>query len=202
MPSLNKNSVNRNSSANAVVEDVVENELKNASSDLGLTTVNSLNLVKGNGNGKNKNLSALPTLSSIKNAAAPSPLPAVSNNQNGFRNNYLTPSKEMIKEADDMFSLEAPVPPVQPPSASNDVDDSMIISNTLSPEQKVGGHRGGSLLQAMARTTYTLAPAAALLATAAMVMKRSTFKKSAQKRSGSTKKQSKRVQNKSLKRRK
>ena len=48
------------------------------------------------------------------------------------------------------------------------------ISNSLTPEQKIsGGGRanGGSLYSAMARTTYTLAPAAALLATAAMVMK-------------------------------
>ena len=55
------------------------------------------------------------------------------------------------------------------------------ISNTLTPEQKLSGGysastRGGSLLSAMARTTYTLAPAAALLATAALVMKRKNHK--------------------------
>jgi hypothetical protein len=60
------------------------------------------------------------------------------------------------------------------------------ISNSLTAEQKVsgggrGGSHGGSLYASLARTTYTLAPAAALLATAAMVMKgkkRHTLKRS------------------------
>ena len=56
------------------------------------------------------------------------------------------------------------------------MEESESISNKLTAEQKVsgGGYNrkdGGSLYSAMARTTYLLAPAAGLLATAAMVMK-------------------------------
>jgi hypothetical protein len=90
----------------------------------------------------------------------------------------------MEQKADKIFSLEAPVAPIRPlstssdvapirpPSTSSDVDDDIIVSNTRSPEEKLGGLRGGSLVQAMTRATYTLAPAAALLATAATIMKR------------------------------
>jgi hypothetical protein len=63
-----------------------------------------------------------------------------------------------------------------PPSVGSDMEESESISNKLTAEQKVsgGGYNrkdGGSLYSAMARTTYLLAPAAGLLATAAMVMK-------------------------------
>ena len=180
--SLNENSVQRNAKAEEVVEDVVENELLNPSSDIGETVVNSMNLLKGNKG--NKSVKNVPTLASI---SAPSLQPAITFNSlrnRGNATNRLQPSKKMEEEADDLFSLETPVAPIQPPSMGSDMDEDVIISNTLSPEQKVGGggaNRGGSLVQAMVRTTYTLAPAAALLATAAMVMKRGTFKKGTQK---------------------
>ena len=155
--SLNEESVNRKGNAKEVVEDVVANELRNASRNVG--TVKSV-----------------PTLASIPvSANAPSFQPATTANSLRSRTNSanrLKPTKEMEEKADEIFSLEAPVAPIRPPSTSSDVDEDIIISNTLSPDEKVGGIRGGSLVQAMTHATYTLAPAAALLATAATIMKR------------------------------
>ena len=75
--------------------------------------------------------------------------------------------KKLSQEAEDITSMASPL---TPPNTTNDMENS--ISNSLTAEQKVsGGGRGGSLYASLARTSYTLAPAAALLATAAMVMK-------------------------------
>lgn len=195
---LNEGAVQRKAKAENVVEDVVENEIVSPSMDVGETAMNSMNLYRGNKSVKN-----VPTLASIPaSAKAPSPQPAIT--ANSIRNigaskaNNLTPSKEMEKKADALFSLETPVEPIQAPSMGDDIDNDVIISNTLSPEQKVGGGRGGSLIQAMTRATYTLAPAAALLATAVMVGK--TSKKGAYTKQKSQKTQKK--QKKSVKRRK
>jgi thiol-disulfide isomerase/thioredoxin len=105
---------------------------------------------------------------------APSPL----NTFNAEKNKSTAPPaslKKLSQEAEEITSLNAPI---SPPSALEDMETSQnveSISNSLTPEQKVSGgsysRKGGSLYSAMARTTYTLAPAAALLATAAMVMK-------------------------------
>lgn len=199
--SLNKNSVNRNLSAENVVDDVVENELGNTASDIGNVAMNSINIAKNKSKNKNKGNNVLPTLNSIaQNGNAPSPLPAVTS-FNTKNNNGLRPNKKMTQEAEKAFSLEAvgsmdeptEVSTVAPSSMSDDME-SVIISNKLTPAQKLSG---GSLLQAMTRTTYTLAPAAALLATAAMVMKRnhhvSTHKgrKQKQKKTKKQKKQKK-----------
>ena len=112
------------------------------------------------------------------------------------KKNRIVPSKEMQEQAEDLESLIAPMSPTSPPSPSEDIES---ISNQLSPNEKVGGGRGGSLLEVMSRTTYTMAPAAALLATAAYVMKnnhsgskRSGSKRSGSKRSGSKRRGSKR----------
>jgi hypothetical protein len=212
--SLNENSVQRKADAEDVVEDVVENELILPSSDIGEAASNSMNLYRQNKNGKNGNranrANNVPTLASISaNAKAPSPQPAITinslRNQSASKANNLTPTKEMEKRADAMFSLESPVAPIQPPSMNSDVDDDLIISNT--PEQKICGgayRHGGSLLQAMTRTTYTLAPAAALLATAALVMKRrGSSKKRVQKhRTNQTTQKTQKTQKTSLSRRK
>jgi thiol-disulfide isomerase/thioredoxin len=78
-------------------------------------------------------------------------------------------SREAENEAERIVSLSSPL--TQPSSPSSD-DES--ISNSLIPEQKVsGGGYGGSLYSSLLRTTYTLAPAAALLATASIVLKKS-----------------------------
>jgi thiol-disulfide isomerase/thioredoxin len=82
--------------------------------------------------------------------------------------------KKLSEEAEEVTSLASPL---TPPTAINDLEEvSNVknISNSLTPEQKLSGGgkaNGGSLYSSLARTTYTLAPAAALFATAALVMK-------------------------------
>jgi hypothetical protein len=105
-------------------------------------------------------------------AAAIAPSPLNTFNLEDEPTNVTAPSRDLKKlsqEAEEITSLEAPL---SPPTGNADVE-SESISNSLTAEQKVsgGGRKGGSMMSAMARTTYTLAPAAALLATAAMVMK-------------------------------
>lgn len=184
---LNKKKVNRDKSPSAVVGDVVKKNIINASSNTGLAEkVNVINKneilpsinVSSLNQAKNKKVS---TRESVKNATAPSPLNTFNSS---VKSPSLEPSKEMKQEAQKLESISGPVypvssvnesypSPISPPSPSSSDDvDSVIISNDLSPSQKLsgGGKRGGSLIDAMARTTYTLAPAAALLATAAMVI--------------------------------
>jgi len=80
------------------------------------------------------------------------------------------PSAKVEDKAGNIVSLSSPL--TQPSSPSSDDDGS--ISNSLTPEQKLsGGGYGGSLYSSLLRTTYTLAPAAALLATASVVLKKS-----------------------------
>jgi len=81
------------------------------------------------------------------------------------------PSREAENEAERVVSLSSPLT-ISPSNPLNDSEES--ISNSLTPEQKVrGGGHGGSLYSSLLRTTYTLAPAAALLAAASIVLKRS-----------------------------
>lgn len=102
---------------------------------------------------------------SIKEAVAPSSLDMF--NEPTEQSNVKAPSGNINKEAEEVTSLASPL---MPPSTSSDIEEKSI-SNSLTPEQKVGGgrRRGGSLYSSMAQATYTIAPAAALLATAAMV---------------------------------
>jgi thiol-disulfide isomerase/thioredoxin len=76
--------------------------------------------------------------------------------------------KEAEKEAEAITSMASPL---LPSNSSMDLETAPI-SNNLTPEQKLsgGGSKGGSLYSAMARTAFTLAPAAGLLATAAIVL--------------------------------
>ena len=108
---------------------------------------------------------------SLKEATAPSPLNTFGSVKNESKGPAI--SANIKKEAEAVTSLAAPL---MPPSVGSDMEESESISNKLTAEQKVGGggynrKDGGSLYSAMARTTYLLAPAAGLLATAAMVMK-------------------------------
>lgn len=107
----------------------------------------------------------------ISESIAPSPINSF-NTSNTSKNLSNTPPadlKKLSQEAEEVTSLVAPM---MPPTGNDDME-SESISNSLTPEEKVsgGGKNGGSMLTAMARTTYTLAPAAALLATAALVMR-------------------------------
>jgi len=108
---------------------------------------------------------------SLKEATAPSPLNTFGSVKNESKGPAI--SANIKKEAEAVTSLASPL---MPPSVGSDMEESESISNKLTAEQKVsgGGYNrkdGGSLYSAMARTTYLLAPAAGLLATAAMVMK-------------------------------
>jgi thiol-disulfide isomerase/thioredoxin len=100
-------------------------------------------------------------------------------------------NKSIEDEAQRITSLAAPL---SPPTTDGDTETSLSatglpesISNSLEPAEKVSGggcgcggspipRYGGSLMGSLARTTYTLAPAAVLLATAAAVMKGKTRK--------------------------
>jgi thiol-disulfide isomerase/thioredoxin len=169
----NKNNKNKQFLAEVGVEsepnmDLGENELKGSMGNnvakknikLNSIPVNELGTA-GKNTTKKENL---------KNAVAPSSLNTFPESEPESD----TTNKAAIKEADEVTSLVAPL---TPPDAANDMDTNLeSISNSLTAEQKVSGgsggnSRGGSLYSAMARTTYTLAPAAALLATAAMVMR-------------------------------
>lgn len=72
--------------------------------------------------------------------------------------------KDLSQEAEEITSLASPL---MPPNMNNDTE----VQN-IEPAQRIsGGRRGGSMYSALVRTTYTLAPAAALLATSAFVLK-------------------------------
>jgi len=126
---------------------------------------------------------------SLKNASAPSPLNTFGEGEGEENPKAPTVPNNLKKEAELITSLAAPL---MPPNVGTDMEgEEFSISNKLTPEQKVSGggygqnKNGGSLYAVMARTTYTLAPAAALLATAALVMKgkkHSTHKKKDKKR--------------------
>jgi thiol-disulfide isomerase/thioredoxin len=170
--------------------DVGEDELKGSIASLGAPKNNSIKL---NSAKKAKSMN----MKVPEEAIAPSPINTTppssmtAEKAMGSMNNAFPKSmKQLSEEAEKITSMQAPL---SPPSASGDIEgmpdmsevaEQESISNDLTAEQKVsGGGRGGSLYAAMARTTYTLAPAAALLATAAMVMKK--------KRRGATRKSSK-----------
>jgi hypothetical protein len=131
-------------------------------------------------NNKNKNISK----ELIKKTVAPSPL----NKKEEV--NVEAPSADIKKLSEEAEEITSLVAPLTPPNSNNDMEES--ISNSLTAEQKVsgGGRRGGSLYSSLARTTYTLAPAAILLATAASVMK--TRKNKTSKRSKKSQRKSKR----------
>jgi len=148
--------------------DYGEDELKgslaaapNVNKNIKLKSINTQNL--GNA-GMN-----VPTVKeSEEEAIAPSPLNTFSAPKNAPE--PPKPGKNIKEEAELVTSLASPV---LPSTTENDTLPNESISNNLTVEQKVGGRRtnGGSLYSAMARTTYTLAPAAALLATAALVIR-------------------------------
>ncbi len=77
------------------------------------------------------------------------------------------------------LSVAPEVPIVEPPKDERD----LTISNDLAPNQKLAGgnysmnKKGGNLMSVLSRTTYTLAPAAALIATASYVMNKNKTKK-------------------------
>jgi hypothetical protein len=166
--------------------DVGEDELKGSIASLNAPKVNvKLNAIPANkmANAGINNLKG--TKLNMVESTAPSGLNSFPNKNvksNALRNALPASMKEVEKEAEMITSMAAPL---MPPNNGADLETEPI-SNQLTPEQKLsGGGRkanGGSLYAAMARTTFTLAPAAALLATAAMVMKKSGKKSMTKKR--------------------
>jgi thiol-disulfide isomerase/thioredoxin len=175
--------------------DVGEEELKGSLSPS--APINQLSRSNSNNNATTSSLKKL----NIATSMAPSPTTGFSAeyedepNRASARKNS---NKSMEEEARIVTSLAAPL---SPPLNDGDIEGSLganglpeSISNSLEPAEKVSGggcgcggpavpRYGGSLMGTLARTTYTLAPAAALLATAAMVMRGKTrkHKKSAKK---------------------
>jgi thiol-disulfide isomerase/thioredoxin len=156
-----------------------ENEPKN-NIKLNSVKMNNVNKAKNNKNKFN-----------LKEAIAPSPLNSFP--ADNETTNVKAPSANLKKEAEEIISLQAPltsknlttanipIKPINPPSLESNSD----MVHELEPAEKLSGgsysgsysggynrnRHGGSLMSAMARTSYALAPAAALLATAAIVMK-------------------------------
>jgi thiol-disulfide isomerase/thioredoxin len=181
---LNKNKVNRNLSPSEVINEVVENEIVSPSN-------NAINTNKGSSTLASVSVNKLSNINNdyapssnnketMKNAIAPAPVSAFSNmgtnvGVNRNKKNNLQPTAEMKKQAEAIESVVAPISPLSPPTTSSDMNSTDLISNDLSPSQKVGGGRqGGSLYQALSQTTYTLAPAAVLVGLAATVMNKNS----------------------------
>lgn len=94
--------------------------------------------------------------------------------------------KKISEEADEVTSL---VTPLTPPNSRSDTESILTkkISGVSGGGRGVsGGGRGGSLYASLLRTTYTLAPTAALLASAALVMKKT--KRAKKQKKGKTRK--------------
>lgn len=150
--------------------DVGEEGLKGSIASLNApSAAKKLNSMKAN-NMKNAGINDQKEKLNMGEATAPSGINSFPN-KNVKSNAPPASMKEVEKEAAEITSLASPL---LPSNSSMDLETEPI-SNKLTPEQKLsgGGSKGGSLYSAMARTTFTLAPAAALLATAAMVMKKS-----------------------------
>jgi thiol-disulfide isomerase/thioredoxin len=80
--------------------------------------------------------------------------------------------KKLLEEDGDIVSLSSPLI-LSPSNPASDRDESILKSLTTEQKLRGGGGHGGSLYSSILRTTYTLAPAAALLATASIVLKKS-----------------------------
>ena len=154
-----KSNKNLSLKAKAEVKEEAEGETKAANNIVNAGTKNN----KNNQNNQNNQKEI------IQNAIAPSPLNTFSG---VVPKNITPPAKNVQKEADQITSLASPI---EPPSMAGDIE-TPAVSNSLNLRGGgcgCGSYRpsGGSLFNAMARTTYSIAAPAALLATAAMVLK-------------------------------
>jgi hypothetical protein len=167
--------------------DVGEDELKGSLSPA--VPINQLS--------KSANKAANANKLNIAASVAPSPTTGFSAEYEAAPNKSVransNSNKKMEEEARESMSLIAPL---SPPTNADDMDsvinsglsqESPSISNSLEPAEKLSGggcgcggppamRYGGSLMGALSRTAYTLAPAAVLLATAASVMRGKTRK--------------------------
>jgi thiol-disulfide isomerase/thioredoxin len=169
----NKNNNKNNKNNNNLLTNIgVENE--GLSAGIGKNSPKNFDVgeeeLKGSLYTPNKNIKLNSSTNISKDSIAPSPI----NSFNNLKNESSTPPADMKKLSEEAEDITSMASPLTPPNTNNDMENS--ISNSLTAEQKVsgggyGGGRGGSLYASLARTSYTLAPAAALLATAAMVLK-------------------------------
>jgi len=129
------------------------------------------------------------TKNNLKKSIASSSL-NIFNASNASKNTVIevpTNLKKLSQEASEITSLATPLTPPNPVSDNENVTDKKVsgggcgcggagvIYGGKRGESVVHGEsgaHGGSLYSSLIRTTYTLAPTAALLATAAMVMKK------------------------------
>jgi thiol-disulfide isomerase/thioredoxin len=167
--------------------DVGEDELKGSLSPA--APINQLS--------KSANKAANANKRNIAASVAPSPMTGFSAEYEAAPNKSSransNSNKKMEDEARMVTSLAAPLSPPTNDGDMESVEPSGIpsetpsISNSLEPAEKLSGggcgcggppamRYGGSLMGALSRTAYTLAPAAVLLATAASVMRGKTRK--------------------------
>lgn len=164
--------------------DVGEDELKgsiasqpNKNKNIKLNSIPANSLKNAGQNSKKNSIEApadaiAPSPLNTFNETATAPTATATSKKKPVATATTADMKKLSQEAEEITSLASPI---TPPNAVDDIETSdnvKSISNSLTPEQKIsGGGRGGSLYSAMARTTYALAPAAALLATSALVIK-------------------------------
>lgn len=195
---INTNSISPNISANANVKNEIKNivankplannkeKVKNISANIGVEEVG----LAANSSPKNINIgeeSLKGSMVSLKNKNKSISLKAMSPEKmadNANINSIEVPSEAISPNTNLNMSVNKSIEetsnePLVPPSVGSDMEDNASISNNMNAAQKVsgGGRRGGSMYSAMARTAYTLAPAAALLATAAIVIKKPKSRK-------------------------
>jgi thiol-disulfide isomerase/thioredoxin len=182
----NQNSMNMDIGEDELKGSIIESTKNNINSN----TQSNMNLNKLANKNKSISMYNIP-----KEAIAPS------TSLTTFSNNVKSPIPEakgdIKKEAEIITSLESPL---LPPSANSDIETK---NNMNMMNKKIGGgNRGGSLYGALARTSYALAPAAVLLATASIVMKKDKKTKQSKKYKISKKSKTYKKTKKSLKNRK
>ena len=145
----NEMSINRSAKRTEVANEIAEQSLKNES--MNLNVANEKPMVK-------------PMVKPMANAK---PIPDFVEKVGAKKNAPIAISNQIMKETSFQKQITEEEPStVLPPLSDEDMMDQSITE--LSPANKL---RGGSLYSSMARTAYTLAPTAALLASAALVFK-------------------------------
>ncbi len=151
-------------------EEELEGKL-NSANELNRENITKKNALNGNNNKKN----------GIKAAAPPAAVAVAAPLDSNEDISLTAPIEPSTNEE---LSVAPEVPIVEPPKDERD----LTISNDLAPNQKLAGgnytggnysmnKKGGNLMSVLSRTTYTLAPAAALIATASYVMNKNKTKK-------------------------
>jgi thiol-disulfide isomerase/thioredoxin len=152
-------------------EEELEGKL-NSANELNRENANKKNALNGVNNKKN-NVRAAPVRAVAPVApVAPVAAPLDSNEE-------ISLTAPIEPSSNEELSVAPVAPIVEPPTNERD----LTISNDLTPNQKLAGgnysmnKKGGNLMSVLSRTTYTLAPAAALIATASYVMNKNKTKK-------------------------